>query len=473
MAVALAVLTLLRHRFYMSGGFDLGFYLNSTWQIAHGNSRNSIVDYHVMSDHLSPVLVPLSAVWATPWPAELLLLIQAAFVGAGVIPAHLLGRTLAKQPGGAVAVVWYTLSATIWYAVFFDLHVHLFGLPVLLWMMWRVEDRPTVAALAIGEIALVCFREDVAILGAIVVAIAFVRTRRRSLLAVAGLGALIPVLFVLFGKYVVGPIEGYAYVVRYGSYGSTPSQIAVGVLTHPGLVLERLLSGDAMALYLGVLAPMLFLCILGWRVAWPGFASMFVNLIADDWHLRVIYFQYHAAAVPFLLWGSLVGFRKVVDRGHIDGRMLLRLAIVASVIAFVLFGPIVGVGGVQRDRRIPDIITNSQRTVFDEAIAHAPPDAELSASFILIPRLAGREHIYNYPFPLICSTEPNGNKKFEPEYILLAVSPDDLPDPDRGYIPQSRYELVWAGPGGELWKRRGASAAPEDCPSPLAAKVAK
>lgn len=467
MAVTLAVLTILRHRFFLSGAFDLGFYLDSTWHIAHGQTSNSMSGYNVLSDHFSPVLFLLSAAWLTPWPAPLLLIVQAFAVGAGVVPAYLLGRKIAGPNAATLAVVWYALSATIWYATFFDIHMHMLGLPILLWMMWRVEARPTVLALALGEVALICMREDVALLGAIVVLIGFVRTRHRPLLVIGLLGALVPVLYVLFGKYVFGPIDGYIFVVRYKSYGTTPTQILTGIVTHPQLVLERLFGSDAMGVYLGVFLPMLFLCFIGWRVAWPGIAVVAFNLIADDWHPRVLTFQYQIPAVPFLMWGALTGYQKLVTERGVDGRLLMRASVAVSVIAFVILGPLVAFGEVPRDRHIADIVGGSDRTKFDDVVAHAPPDGELSASFILVPHVAGREHVYNFPLPLTCSTEPIGLKKFEPEYILLAVTQGETERPELEFIPRPKYVLEWSGPNGELWHRQGPAAPIQDCPSPL------
>jgi hypothetical protein len=124
--------------------------------------------------------------------------------------------------------------------------------------------------------------------------------------------------------------------------------------------------------------------------------------------------------------------------------------VAASVALFVVIGPIIGASNPQGDRRLPVVLTSSDRTALDEVVAHAPADVELSASSSLTPHLADRAKLYVFPTPILCANDTNGLSSFTPEWVLLERNGVDEHLVD---LPALGYQLEWSNDRGELWKR--------------------
>jgi uncharacterized membrane protein len=453
MALALVVSGLIRYRFYLSG-FDQAFFEQKFWLIARGQWTETVEGYHVLGDHFAPIVVPLGLTSLLPWPGEALMVLQGVVVAAGLLPAYRLGTAVVGRRHAWLGPLWYGLSVPLWYALF-DFHTVVLGVPVLVWMMWRVEatrvdGRALVGALVVGELALVLCREDLAILGAAVIGVAFVRYRRPALLAVAAAGGGIGLLYLQFSRVILGDGAASPFAVRYHSFGDAPGQLVAGLPSHLGLLVQRLTDPVALSVYLCLFLPMVGLAFVGWRLAWPGFVLMLTVLISDDELTRSVYFQYHAAAVPFLIWGGLTGFRTVVDRGWVGSERLTRGIVLSSVALFVFVGPVLAVSNPQADRRWPVVATSADRIALDDVVAHAPPGVELSASGSLAPHVADRSRLYVFPMPILCEGDTNTLPSFTPDWVLLERNGVDEHLVD---LPALGYQLQWSNDRGELWRR--------------------
>lgn len=466
MAVALAVLGLLRHRFYLSNGLDMGFYLQGEWSITHGVWFQTFQDMHVLSDHLSPIALPLSLLTLVPLTAEIWIVLQAVVVASGVVPAFRLGRGIAQRRGGVLAAAWYSMSATLWYGTLYDVHPVMLGIAPLMWLVQRAELRPTPIALALGELTLLMMREDLAVLGAIVVLIAYVRTRDKWLAVTAAVALAIVGLYVQFGHTFFGDGTKYVEAVRYRSFGSSVPSIIIGIPLHLGTFLERVTSPAALGVFIGVMAPMLFLSVIGWRVAWPGLALLTFNVISDHLPIVTIVNQYQTPAVPFIIWGALIGYRKLVVKSAARAAPLYRTSLVVTVVLFVVIGPLLSVSNPEADRKAWVILTSADRTGFDEVIAHVPPDASVAASGKLAPRLAFRREVHALPLPLVCPGDPAFQMRHTsyPDYLAVSFLDGEMtPEETARSLPPLGYTRTFRNDLGEVWQRTGQSPPTKDC----------
>ena len=88
--------SVLRHRTFGSGRFDLGNMTQAVWSTAHGDFL-SVTDVHGeqisrLGSHFDPILAALAPLWWV-WPTpELLLVVQAVAVALGAMPVYWLAR---------------------------------------------------------------------------------------------------------------------------------------------------------------------------------------------------------------------------------------------------------------------------------------------------------------------------------------------------------------------------------------------
>jgi len=449
-SLALTLLAWLRHWWFSSTAWDAGLYLNELWELSHGGWQSGFAGFHVFADHFSPLIVLLSPLARLPGTYELLELAEAAALMAGMFPAYKLAQ---RQGKGWMGAVWYGLAATLWHASLFDVRPMLFGIPVLMWMLWRASSTPAdVGALLLGELALVGLREDLAVLGAVVVLMAFMRSRDRRLLAITGMGLAVPIAYVGFGADLFG--SGYLFWDRYHSLGVALGQ---GPLALIRLAAERWLDRSAWVVYIVVLGPMLFLPLRGWRLAWPGLALILANLMADIIPMRMYAFQYQALALPFLIAGSLQALPR--------NPQLAPATLAASILLFLVAGPL---GPNPFETRHPftfiQAIARPHRSALSEVVEQVPPEVSVSASEHLVPHLAKREQIYRFPIPLVCASAgfPGLEATSTPEVVALSTL-DSLPPETESLLEEAGYHRSWSGQAGEIWLQSTAAAPSVSC----------
>lgn len=450
----MALMSLFRHWHYLSHAFDLGFYVQDVWAIAAGIWRNTVGGFHVFDDHFSPVLILLSPLAWLP-TAETLLVVQAAMVATGLIPAFRLGSRYGGPSLARLAVVWYGLSAAIWHAVAFDFHPVTLGVPILMWLIDSVDEGRHRVSLVLLAVALALVREDLAVLaGAVLVQGAVLRGRWRDALW-AIVPASIGVGFILWATIGSG-MGGYHLWTRFSGAGGGST---VELMVRAGQNLAR---PDTVVSFAAVLAPVLVVpAFSGWKRSWPGLAMMLVNGIASYASQASLYYQYFAPVVPFLIWGAVASWSRV-RRTSAQG-----LATVASLGIFLLLGPLLYLGFGLPDRFVTTVIASSERRAISEVLAIIPGDQSVSATDFLVPHLSRRPEIYPFPGPMICpeSLIFHIDHTMFPAYV--AVEWDDaVPGVDwKDFLAASGYREVASTPEVTVWNLTGPAPAQVVCPS--------
>ena len=450
----MALLSLFRHWHYLSHAFDMGFYVQDVWAIGQGIWRNTVGGFHVFDDHFSPVLILLAPLGRIT-TAEALLILQAAAVASGLMPAYRLGLRYGGASLGRLAVVWYGLSAAIWHAVAFDFHPVTLGVPLLMWLINSADEgrrRYWPVVLAVG---LALMREDLAVLaGVVLVQTAALKGRWRETL-----WSIVPVSigvgFIAWATFGSG-MGGYHLWTRFSGSGGAS---LIDLVTDAG---RNLVRPDPVISFASVLLPLLVVpALLGWKRSWPGLAMMFVNGVASYEAQASLYFQYFAPVVPFLLWGAIASwssFRRGSARGP---------AMVASIGIFAVLGPLLYIGFGSPDRFASTVASSGERREISEVLAAIPDGVSVSATDFLVPHLARRDEVYPFPGPMVCpeSLIFHVDRTSFPAYV--AVEWDDaVPGMDwRVFLLESGYEEIATSDLVSVWNLTGPAPASVTCPS--------
>ena len=168
LGVAYAILSILRHNHFQSGGFDLGIYDQAVWQYAKFlKPYNTIKASHIWGDHLTltlPLLAPLFWLWDD---VRILLIFQAFWLAFSSLAVFKLAQHRKLAATTALAL---TISYSFFYglqqAVYFDFHPVILGVGLLVWLAYFLESNqkklfgPTLILLLLTQenmgIALAC-----------------------------------------------------------------------------------------------------------------------------------------------------------------------------------------------------------------------------------------------------------------------------------------------------------------------------
>jgi hypothetical protein len=458
--ISIGGLTILRHQYFLTATYDMGFYVHDVWRIAHGEWTNTIFGFHVFADHFSPIMILLAPL-AFLDTSTGLLVVQALAVGSTVIPAFRLGKKLGGESLGWVVALWVGLSASVWHTVFYDFRPATLGFVALMWLVAEVETgRRTWLVYLLAALA-ASSREDVAIFTGIALLIQAYITSDRALAWPGLIAASVGVWYTTMGQRLFAPFDYFMWY-RYADYGSGPLDAVLNPAYALPTAVERLGRPDVLVAFAALLVPLMILPAWGgWRRSWPGLLIMAGNGVSGAPFIPTIHYQYYILAVVFLVWGAA---HFVADRGW---EKWSRVFWVVTVGVFLLAGPILAYTSTPFGRSVADIAEVGGRAVLQEELPRIPVEDSVSAGNVLLPHLAERDQIFSYPLPLMCGEviQRYTPQTAFPEWVI--IQPEEQEEID---LPTLGYERIDDGGRVAVWRLREATTQSEPCPPPSVLK---
>ena len=415
-------LALLNHRATNTRTIDLGYYDNIFWQSIHGHPLACSfikAGYHG-SAHFDPILVVLSPLYLFYPRAEMLLVLQSVWLGAGVVPLYLIGRArLGSRLSGVALAAMYAIYPALHGANMYEFHSLTLITPVALWLLYFVE-RGQLGRYWIALVVALLVREDVAILMFFVGVYAILARRPRW----TRLGwVTIVVSVVYFGIvkrfFMTSPdllnsgSNSYSFAYYYDDLIPNHNGVAgmlISFVTNPVFVLKTVLGEPKILYVLTLFVPLCFLpfcarpgrVMLGWGIVFCLLASRFA--------VYSPHFQYSSTIIPFAFAMTPEALRQIEEGPFVrwtglDGgrfrRALLAAAFVASVLVSWKFGGIVE-NTAFRGGFVPVArsLSDKERETYAwirEQVAKIPPDASVGLTNRTGAHAANRRHAYFYP----------------------------------------------------------------------------
>lgn len=403
-AAAFSALSIARHLAFHTQTWDLGIFEQSFWNTLHGQVMfNNFENANHLAVHFSPLLFLLVPFYAiAPGPAALLIM-QSVAVGSAVIPLYLLAVRRLDRKTAWVIVAGYLLFPPLHWLNLFDFHEVAFAIPAFLWAL-TLLDRGRMLGAAIALAIASSTAENMVLAAAGVgLYLALSQKRHRRFGAVVLVSCL--VYFVLIAKIFMPSLGGKIYRLdRYANLGSTPQAIARTVLTQPGTIWETI-TQPAKLRYLGRLfLPLAFLPLTAPATLIMLIPGLSQNLLTDYGPQFENSYQYDAILIPFLFFGTFVGWRVIAQRMVRQLRVWRYIALGVSCAAFLWWSPL-GLRQYPWSQFRPD-----DRVTALAALRNAlPPNAKIAATTNLVPHLTHREGIW------MAGTEPIG----APDIIIV------------------------------------------------------
>jgi uncharacterized membrane protein len=356
--------SVLRHRTFGSGRFDLGNMTQAVWSTAHGNFL-SVTDVHGeqisrLGSHFDPILAALAPLWWV-WPSpELLLVVQAVAVASGAIPVYWLARKHfdLEWPAAALAVA-YLLYPPVQWLTMSDFHPVALACPLLLFAWWHLDER-RLWAFALLAAAAIATKEHVGLAVAamgIWYAVRYRSPRTGATIAVLAGGAALVATLVVVPHF--APAGASAFESRYDS----PS-----------------LDGRDLTYLASLLFPLAFLPLAAPLALLPAVPELGLNLLSTTLTQTSVKTHYAAVAVPALLAAAVFGAARL-------GSRLAYFAALMAVAAMVLLGPLGRV----------DLGADAHDAAARRALAVVPDGVPVSATNSLGAHLSDRRRIFSFP----------------------------------------------------------------------------
>jgi uncharacterized membrane protein len=421
----IAALSIRQHDAFITTKADLGHFDQAIWNTLQGRPfvRTQLGQQLTrLTDHVEPVLVPISLVFLVWDDVRALLVLQAVAVALGALPVYWMTRDeVAGRTGGAddgpalgspalsspvpelaglaLAAVYLLFPALV-AANLTEFHAApLMVAPMLLALYYARQER--FGRMWLWALVVMAVKEEMPLL-TLMLGLWLVVFRRRwrhglVLVAVSAIwfGVATFVIVPHFAALKYG-VEESVYFQRYGELGDSPWAVARSLVTRPGLVWQIATQPARLQYLWGLLASAgLILPLLAPEVLLLSLPSLLANVLSGYEAMYSGMFHYSAPVVPFVVAAAVVGLGRLAGRGR-RGRVVVLAAVVLVLGGSLTYHRLHGHTHLARGFRWPEV-TAHHRLLEQRFAPQVPPGAVLSTTAPLFPHLDHRERIHQFP----------------------------------------------------------------------------
>lgn len=400
--VGFAALSVLRHRAFTTGRFDLGNMVQAVWWTAHGHPLQ-MTNLHGeqisrLAAHVDPILAVFGPLWWI-WPSpDLLLVTQALAIAAGAWPVYLLARKhLASSRAGLGFALAYLLYPATGWLTLNEFHPVALATPLLLFAFWYL-DNDRLLPFALFAIAASACKEEIALVVA-GFGIWYAVTRKRwfggGAIAALGLAwSAIAIAVVIPHFHSTGESDFYG---RYSEVGGSAAGIVKTAFTDPARILDAAFSTRDLRYLLELLLPLAALSLLAPLVLVAAVPELAINLLSATPTQTSIHFHYTAGLIPPLVIAAIFGAKRL-NRWTLPVAALV--VVTTALVGNYRLGPIPGwrhVPGGSTFQATSARVTDHDR-IAARALALIPKSAVVSATNTLGAHLSARKRVLSFPF---------------------------------------------------------------------------
>ena len=216
----------------------------------------------------------------------------------------------------------------------------------------------------------------------------------------------------------------------YGSYGGSIPEIATNILRHPDQVSSDATQPDRLRFYRDLTLPFGGLPLAAPLELLMAGPQMLASAIGASPYARMIRYQYTAVMIAPIVIATIEGARWLW-RYRIVQLLLIPWLLVWAYGTNVAWSPSpIGAG------YSTWVTENPRVSALQRAVATVPDDGSVSATYSLLPHLAHREEIYNWPNPFEAAYWGNDDR-----YRLPDPSTIDYLVVDRQQVGQDHQTL--------------------------------
>jgi uncharacterized membrane protein len=402
-AAGFGSLSILRHRAFNTGRYDLGNMVQTVWNTAHGHflqmTSGDGRQISRLAAHFDPILAAFAPLWWI-WPSpELLLTVQAIVVALGALPVFWLARKHvgSERAGLAFALVYLLYPATEWLTLN-EFHPVALACPFLLFAFWYLdEDR--LLPFAVFAVLAMTTKEEIGFVVAGFGVWYAVRRRRREGAIVAAAGVLVSALAiaVVIPHYNAGAES--AFYGRYDAIGGSAGGIAKTAVTHPWRLFEQAFQNADLHYLLHLLLPLGLVFAFAPLVLVAALPELALNMLSATPTQTSIHFHYVAGAIPPLVIASVLGAAALARRAPARTGV-----VVAAAVAIALAGnwklgavPLWGAVPGGEDFQKADWRVTAHDRIAERAVSLVPPHAVVSVTNVLGAHLSARRRVLSLP----------------------------------------------------------------------------
>jgi uncharacterized membrane protein len=404
-AAGFSALSILRHRAFQTGRFDLGNMVQAVWSTAHGNPlqitglRGDQISR--LAAHFDPILAALAPLWLV-WPSpDLLLVVQAIAVALGALPVFWLGRKHfhSDRAGLGFALAYLLYPATQWLTLN-EFHPVALACPLLLFAIWYLDEGRLLPFAVFGLVAATTKEEIALVVAGLGIWYALAHGRRFEGAAIAAAGTALALIAIEVVIPHFNRAGSSSFFSRYGEVGGSPGGILRTAVTDPWKIVTTAATGRGLGYLAKLVLPLGLLFVLAPLLLIAATPELAINLLSATTTQTSIRFHYTAGLIPVLVAAAVLGGGRLVHRRpHLTaplatGALVLALASNYALGAIPLWRYFPG--GEQHDAYAAQVTRHDR--IAARALRLIPGHAVVSATNTLGAHLSARHRLLSFPY---------------------------------------------------------------------------
>lgn len=419
-----SILSIDRHNRLETASFDLGINDQAIWQFGNFHTPfNTVRGLHTFGDHFTLINAMISPIYWFTNDVRILLIFQSLVFAAGVIPLYLIGREYLKNKYLPLIFCFvYLMFPALHYVNLEDYHPEAFIPFFLLFAFYFILKKKTWPYLVFLFFTLSC-KEEVALTTFMLgIYIYFTFDKKLGIFTSSFSFAWFMIVVNIIGPY----FNGYEYLYSgrlWTNYGNKPLEIFLNFI-NPLKMFPVVFNKINGKFILELFAPVGFLSWLN-PATMVLAASLWLNLIISWPYAHNIYYHHVIPIIPLVFISLVAGVSRFKEKKSLF-YILITVLVASSLASNWFIAPVDS--SVKDYQHIADKFSNFGEPSSREKNLHLmldiiPPDASVSASFMVVPHLTHRDKIYDFPNPFKASNWGNG--KDDPpmvyvDYLLLS-----------------------------------------------------
>ncbi len=384
-----------RHLLYITPAFDFGIwvqmfhYMRKTLLPLTTLERGKLLSHFAV--HFSPIYYLYLPFYALIPHALTLQIMQALTIISGMIPLYLICRKLKlNKAETAVFGLVFALYPAFATGCYYDLHENCFLVPVLMWLFWAVETKRR-GIMLVCCLLTVMIKEDAPVYAA---CIGLYQILDRKEYANGSIVMLFSIASFLIVTTFLGMFGEGVMLYRYGNYMTDGTggllDVIKNFIVNPIYVIEQCAAPEKLQFLLTMFLPVGCLPLLTRRAGrYVLFIPLvLVNLASTYVYQYSMFYQYVFGSGVILLYLTVINYRDLSCQAK---TCLCTFAVCSSVLSM----PVFSLAHIRHREEYKN--QKIQMETLNEMIDSIPEDASVSASTFLVPHLAQRDVIYEYP----------------------------------------------------------------------------
>jgi uncharacterized membrane protein len=403
-AAGFSALSILRHRAFQTGRFDLGNMVQAVWSTAHGHPLQITGlrgdEISRLAAHFDPILAAFAPLWLL-WPSpDMLLVAQAIAIALGSLPVFWLARKhLGSERAGVGFALAYLLYPPTQWLTLNEFHPVALACPLLLFAIWFLDERRLLPFLVFGLLATTTKEEIGFVVAALGLWWALARGRRLEGAAVLAAGTAVALIAIEVVIPHFNRAGTSSFFARYSEVGGSPGGIVHTAVTEPWKLVTTAVTGRGLGYLARLFLPLGLIALFAPVLLLAAIPELAINLLSAATTQTSIRFHYTAGVIPILVAATVLGAAHVVRSRPRWTEPLVSAIVVLAIASNYALGAIplwrYFPGGQQAQAQAADV-SRHDRTAL-RALHLIPENAVVSATNTLGAHLSARRRILSFP----------------------------------------------------------------------------